>query len=982
MTTAPHFGLLRLLFVGLGYYLLGLLGLSIPYLDSHLTLVWPASGLALAVLLRWGPGMWPGVLLGSLAVNFTIGSPLAMGIGVAVGNTLGPYLAARVLLDMNWDPRLQRREDLLRYLLVGVIGGMLVTSSNGTLNLILGGELGWDDWPHAWLVWFLGDAVGALIFGLPLITATREALRQALLGRHAIETLLLLALIVFIGVRLFWVETDAEFTLPLIFLPFLLLGWLALRRGLWAGSLAALLLSVLAVSGTALGTGPFQNDSLSVALMMLWSYVAVLTLIIALITALTGELATSEERKRLALDAAEDGVWDWEPLADRLYWNGRCYAMLGYPARFALTQARWLELVCPADREQALTLFEAMRTAEGGSAELRIRGVDGLGRWVLVRGRAVGFDAQGRALRVVGTFADIAQRKKIEEELIETESRLRTLIDSTPDIICFKDGAGRWLEANRADLEIFHLTDVDYRGKTDSELADYTLPLYREPFTLCEASDEIAWQAGRASRAEEVIPLAEGGARVFDVIKVPVFDDDGSRKGLVVLGRDITALKDAEKRIQHQAYYDALTDLPNRVLLHERAEKALNRASEAGGSLAVLFLDLDRFKEVNDSLGHAEGDRLLVEVARRLEAAMGPGHTLSRQGGDEFVVLIPSGGRACVEEIMTRIREALREPIFVAGHSLMASVSIGVALYPNDGESFDELLKNADTALYRAKSEGRGMHVFYDREMNLETFERLLLASALRKAIVEGQLEAYFQPKLDLRNGRVVGAEALVRWNHPEQGVVAPGMFIPVAESSALIIEIGDWMLDCVFRELARWSEQGIDPPPVAINLSARHFRSPDLAGRIAALLARHGVAPCLIELELTEATLLEAGTRSLDNLTALRELGVMLAIDDFGTGYSSLSYLKRLPIRTLKIDQSFVRDLESDADDRVLSATIVALGHSLGMTVVAEGVESTAQERILIEQGCDQAQGYLYTHPLPSNAFTQWLQAHRVSAV
>jgi EAL domain-containing protein (putative c-di-GMP-specific phosphodiesterase class I) len=321
---------------------------------------------------------------------------------------------------------------------------------------------------------------------------------------------------------------------------------------------------------------------------------------------------------------------------------------------------------------------------------------------------------------------------------------------------------------------------------------------------------------------------------------------------------------------------------------------------------------------------------------------------------------------------------AFHEPFTIAGHSLRATVSIGIALYPHDGANFDELLKNADTALYRAKQEGRNHWVFYAREMNIATFERLVLESELRRAIEAGQLRAYFQPKLRLVDGAVVGAEALVRWQHPEHGMIPPGRFIPVAESSDIIVAIGDWMLDVVTRQIADWRAAGLPPLTVAVNLAARHFRDPHLIERIRELLSTHELIPQSLELELTESTLLEAGEETVETLRTLQRLGVGLAIDDFGTGYSSLGYLKRLPIDALKIDQSFVRDLVTDPDDRVLAATIVALGHSLGLKVVAEGVETEEQRRLLFEQGCDFAQGYLFSPPLPAEAFAEWLRRPR----
>jgi len=437
--------------------------------------------------------------------------------------------------------------------------------------------------------------------------------------------------------------------------------------------------------------------------------------------------------------------------------------------------------------------------------------------------------------------------------------------------------------------------------------------------------------------------------------------------------RFITERQQDEQRIQHLAYYDALTDLPNRMLLAQRAGLALALAARRSEALAVLFLDLDRFKQVNDSLGHTEGDELLVQVARRLREAVRETDTVCRLGGDEFVLLLPGIDLKGTQQVADKLLTAFRQPFTVAGHRLHTTLSVGIALYPHDGANFDELLKNADTALYRAKERGRNTYMFYAREMNSASVAQLVLETELRQALETGQLRAYYQPKLRLADGALTGAEALVRWQHPERGLIPPNQFIPLAEASDLIVDLGRWMLEEVCRQQVAWRDAGLPTLNVAVNLAARHFRESGLVTHIEALLALYGLPPDALELELTESTLLGTALQTTDTLHALKRLGIGLAIDDFGTGYSSLGYLKRLPITALKIDQNFVRDLESDLDDRTLAATIVALGHGLGLQVVAEGVETEQQRRILLEQGCDMAQGYLFSRPLPAEDFAAW---------
>ena len=440
----------------------------------------------------------------------------------------------------------------------------------------------------------------------------------------------------------------------------------------------------------------------------------------------------------------------------------------------------------------------------------------------------------------------------------------------------------------------------------------------------------------------------------------------------VGIATDITRQKEAEQRIERLAYYDALTGLANRALLIQRADQALT--AQRGKPLALLFVDIDPFKKINDSFGHTGGDALLLAATSRLRGLLRETDTACRLGSDEFVLLLPGMDQAGARQLADQVLTVFRQPFAVAGHSLRATVSIGIALYPHDGASFTDLLKNADAALHRAKQEGRNTCLFYAREMNVAALERLMLESELRHAIDGGQLVAYFQPKVHLADGALAGAEALVRWRHPAHGLIPPGRFVPVAETSDLIVALGDWMLEAVCRQLAIWRDAGLPPLTVAVNLAARHFRDPGLIRHIQNLLKIHRLNPNTLELELTESTLLETGAQTGETLAVLKRLGVGLAIDDFGTGYSSLGYLKRMPITALKIDQSFVRDLVTDQDDRTLAATIVALGHGLGLSVVAEGVETEEQRQILLDQGCDLAQGYYFGRPMSADQFADWV--------
>jgi len=469
----------------------------------------------------------------------------------------------------------------------------------------------------------------------------------------------------------------------------------------------------------------------------------------------------------------------------------------------------------------------------------------------------------------------------------------------------------------------------------------------------------------------------DGGLYIVLTTIREVRNAEGRITHYVSIATDITEQKETEQRIKYLAGYDALTGLPGRALLAERAELALALAARRREPLTVLSLDLDQFKEVNEALGYTVGDTLLVQVATRLKGLIRQADTMCRIESDKFVLLLPDTGRKKALRAVDRLVAAFHQPFNIAGHSLRVTTSIGIALYPHDGVRFSELLKNANAALYQAKKNGRNTLAFYDREMNIAAFERLVLESELRKAVESGQLRAYLQPKIRLADGALVGVEALVRWRHPKQGLILPGRFISVAESSDLIIAIGDWMLNEAAQQLANWRQAGLPPLTVAVNLAARHFCAAGLVEQLHRLLATPGHAPWMLELELTESTLLDAGAETTDTLRAIQRLGIGLAIDDFGTGYSSLSYLKRMPITTLKIDQSFVHDLATDPDTRTIVATMITLGHNLGLTVVAEGVETGEQRQILVDQGCDLAQGYLFSPPLPAEDFIAWVRQY-----
>jgi diguanylate cyclase (GGDEF)-like protein len=429
--------------------------------------------------------------------------------------------------------------------------------------------------------------------------------------------------------------------------------------------------------------------------------------------------------------------------------------------------------------------------------------------------------------------------------------------------------------------------------------------------------------------------------------------------------------------LNHLAYHDVLTDLPNRILFEDRLTQALILAERNRQTLGVLFLSLDRFKKIHDTLGRAIGDRLLQKVAERLRSSAHRGETVARFEGDEFALLLTQIGGTEGEEVVEvifQINESLKLPFVVDGHELFITASVGITLYPDDGADAPTLLKNADAALYRAKEQGGDNYQFYTADMNAKAMKRLTLENSLRRALERNEFEVYYQPVLDTNTRKIVGMEALLRWHHPELGLVQPAEFIPLAEDTGMIVPIGEWVLRTACAQSKSWQEAGFAPLALAVNLSARQFQQQNLSEVVVLILQETGLNPHDLELELTESSIMKNAESAVRTLGELKALGVKIAIDDFGTGYSSLGYLKRLPIDTLKIDRSFVRDVTADPDDAALVMAIITLAHNLRLKVIAEGVDSEEQLSFLHLLRCDEWQGYLFSKPLPGEAFEELL--------
>ncbi|MDR3395630.1 MAG: EAL domain-containing protein [Parasulfuritortus sp.] len=960
---------IHLLVVLVAYFLFGRLGLALPYVGSHISLIWAPAGIALAALLRWGPRMWPAIWLGAFAVNLSIGSSPLLAAGIACGNTLGPWAAARALTFIGFHTDLDRRRDLLAYLTVGAGAGMAINAINGALNLYLAGLLPANQVFTAGLVWWAGDASGALIAGIPLLTLRQRAVLQAFSGWRGLGNLMLLLAALTASALFFNGGMSWSSSIGLAFLPLLILIGLAARGGIWAASVSVLGLAVIAAWSIAHGNNPFHAGSLHEALVLLWSYMATMTIVTVLVTSLTTELLASEERWRSALEGSQSGVWDWDLASDRIVLTPQLAAMLGCTHQDCLGRkhARAWESNLHADDRQAVTsalhslLAEKAETAE---VEHRYRSRDGAWIWLQTRGRVMARHLDGQPLQIVGTCTDITVQKRAEEQM-----RLSaTVFDQSSEVIMITDPAGRIVSVNKAFTAVTGYRREEALGNTPAMLkSNRQTPLFYRDLWRTLTTDGY-WHG-------EVWNRRKNGEIYPNWLSISAVNDDkGKLVNYLSLSMDVSQHKAAEDRIRHLAYFDALTGLPNRLLLRDRASQVLAHSRQDKAETAFLFIDLDDFKTINDSLDHLIGDHLLQGLADRLQQALRMQDTVGRLGGDEFLMILPGEDGAAAAKVAERLLQVVSEPFQIDGHTLNVTASIGISLYPQDGADFDTLLKHADAALFQAKAQRRNLYHFYTPAMNEAAYERLTLENALRHALRHNEFELYYQPQARLDTGRIVGVEALIRWNHPEFGLVAPERFIPLAEENGLIAPLGDWMLREACRQAKNWQDAGLPPIEVAVNISTCQFGLTDMAQRIREALATTGLAPKWLEIEITESLLADNLDATQATLREIRELGVHIAVDDFGTGYSSLSYLKRFPLRKLKIDQSFVRDIMTDHDDRAISSAIINLGQSLGLVVVAEGVETGDQLEILRQLGCHKIQGYLLGAPIPAREITERL--------
>jgi len=675
----------------------------------------------------------------------------------------------------------------------------------------------------------------------------------------------------------------------------------------------------------------------------------------------------------------------FDPTSDHssgMYFSPQVEALLGYPIEEWTNKARWASLIHPEDFEKVMQADkEADQTKGVFNVDYRLIARDGRIVHVHDEARLV-YDAEGRPVSWQGAFVDVTAMREAEEALRKSEARFRSTFDDASVAMALMDIEGRYLRVNAAYSQLL--------GYSESELlklhsVDVTHPSDRHlhlPYAQRLVTGEID------SFELEKRYLDRDGEVVWAILSLSrVRGSDENQPYFLAQMQDITERKRLEAQLRHDALHDTLTGLPNRALLLDRLEQSLVHAQRHGGSIGVLFLDLDDFKVVNDSLGHGEGDRLLVDAATRIASCIRAGDTVSRFGGDEFAILLPDiTDFSGAVEVAERISRAFEAPFRLAGRDITITISTGIAISESGNDTSEDLLRHADVAMYRAKHLGKNRHDVFDAEMHAASLRRLQMEEELRAAIENDRMRLVFQPKVQLATGAVVGCEALVRWDDPERGMISPGEFIPFAEESGLIVQLGAWVIREACQQAANWrtrndastaSHDGLPAFMISVNLSARQFQQPDLVDMIATVLAETGLPAEQLMVELTETVVMDDAESSVERLKRLKQLGVQIAIDDFGTGYSSLAYLRRFPVDVIKIDRGFIDGLGREPEACAIVEATIGLAHTLGILVVAEGVESSLQLQQLRDLGCDLAQGYHFAPPLRAEQLEMYVMHH-----
>jgi len=960
----------RLLTMALVFFIhlsLSWLGLQVPVFNEHISLIWPATGFTIAVL--WRLGLSYSIVIAASVIVFALlqDVPLAASVALGLGSALAPALAVRCFALKKLRYQLDNGRDLIWFLLLSIGIGSLITSVNGASQLWISGEISDALWFSTMLAWWFGDSFGVLVFGIPLLCFQR--IHYHLLSDWRFWSVL--GLSVLSALAVFWPPDAHHWSPTLLFVPLLMLLWVVLRQGLWAASVNVAVITCLAVIGTVLGRGIFADPEPLESLLSISSYILIMSLFSYLLVFLHQSSVRTRDHVNRALQGSGLGIWQLDLQQGQVQFFGQAEAMLGYqPDELGQNFATWSALMHPDDTGAARVALVRHLKGEDPlyQMEFRLRHKAGHWVWVLSQGRVIERDAQGRASRMVGSNTDISALKQADLAVSQLKDFYATVLSKVVTGVWVGDASHRLIYLNLGLSRLMSVPEADLLNKNIlTEFPEQTLQHFR-PFyyRALHALTPVRF---------EMLPMQTPGGRPLYLSGwlVPLLKDS-QFDGMIGTVDDMTQHRQYEQQILQLAFVDQLTGLPNRAALQDRARELLANALQQQQQLAVYHIDLDHFQHINDSMGHDTGDALLKQVAERLKLLVTEQDLLSRAGGDEFTLIRQCRNEHDVIQTAHQLIVLMAEAFTVEERTLQVSPSIGIALFPQHGISFAELQRMADIALYSAKASGRNRYSLYSPLMSERLHERLQLEHGMRSGLYAGQFCLHYQPVQALADEQIVSVEALIRWQHPQLGPISPARFIPLAEHSGFIVELGEWVLQQALKQLARWRQQGLTLR-VAVNISTIQLRHPDFLRQLQQALTQHGVPASQLELELTESVLADQVEQSRHLLQQIRSLGVLLALDDFGTGYSSLAYLKSFPLDKLKIDRSFIRDLLTDPDDRAIVHSVVVLGHSLGLRVVAEGVELAGQLHQLRQLDVDDVQGYLLSKPVPPEELENWLR-------
>ncbi len=957
--------------LALAYFVTAKIGLSFSLLEHSVTVFWPPSGIALAALLLYGYRLWPGVFVGALFANWGASILVLPVVGMAIGATLEALLAAYLLnRDARFSVRLDEARDIFRLMWRGGIISALVSAIIGVLCLKWAGAIHWQQYGQTILFWWMGDALGIVLFA-PMVIAffrhrafawTPDYRKQATL---MFGILLLMCLLIFTDLSkdLFGRQFRVFMLLPMIV-------WAALSFNSRVVSLVLLIVSFATLYSAASGQGYFGIYSVS-NVFDIWGFLVIIGILGMTLAAVNFQrnrarikLERSERNLKRAQHVSKIGSWELDIVKNKTECSDETCLIFGRPPAAMLSNEIFFSSIHPDDVEKQAEAWKLALQGEAYDTEHRILVQDEI-KWVRMHAE-FDFDENGKAVFCFGTIADISQ-SKLEEDKLRLAAKV---FESTHEAILISDHNNNIVAVNEAFTNMTGYTLADIKGRDPKLLSsgEHDAAFYRDMWQSINMLG--SWQG-------EIVDKNKAGKHFYKHMAINVVRNELDLVShYVSISSDISERKEYDKNIHFLAYFDVLTGLPNRTLLRDRLGQLIATSHRDGTQFALLFLDLDRFKYINDSMGHSVGDKLLQSVAQRLQACIREGDTVSRIGGDEFIVLLREVDEQGVASVAEKLLHSLAVPFNLNGQEISTYASIGIALYPQHSIDLDVLMKNADAAMYNAKENGRNTYKFFMPEMNFRANQVFQMEKDMRVALDQDQFMLFYQPQVDLATGVVCGAEALIRWKHPEKGLVSPADFIPIAEETGQIVTIGEWVLRTACWRFASWQKQGLPMIPVAVNLSIRQLRQPNLADVVESVLKETGLSPEYLELEITEGIMMGDTKAAMEFLLRMRKLGVQMAIDDFGTGFSSLSYLKNLPVNKLKIDQSFVRDIGSDESDVAIIRSIIGLGHRLEMKVIAEGVETLEQLDFLRLRGCDEIQGYFFSRPLAADDFFKFVCA------